>query len=204
MFTNIPQPVLDRMKHLEEQDRIDRQDGSDRFYRLRQIPPDSGRFLAVMAAAAPPGRVVEVGTSGGYSALWLTRACQQRGDQLTTLEIEPQKIATARQTFATAGIADLVELIPGDALENLKTIDQIAFCFIDLEKELYKPVYDLVLPRLLPGAILCADNAISHGEFMPEFMDAALNEPRLDALIVPIGKGVLVGRMQGSKQGNNP
>ncbi|MHC1782243.1 MAG: hypothetical protein AB9891_05685 [Anaerolineaceae bacterium] len=77
MFHTIRQPILDRMKVLEEQDSRDRQDGTDRLKRLRQIPPETGKFLALLAAGAPEGEFVEIGTSAGYSALWIALACEQ-------------------------------------------------------------------------------------------------------------------------------
>jgi len=74
MFRDIPDPILARMRELEEMDAADRCDGTARLKRLRQIPPDTGRFIALLAALAPPGRYIEIGTSAGYSALWLSLA----------------------------------------------------------------------------------------------------------------------------------
>jgi caffeoyl-CoA O-methyltransferase len=105
MFHNIPEPILKCMRELEAQDAIDREDGTPRGQRLRQIPPVTGKFLALLCASAPKGGVLEVGTSGGYSSLWLSLACRERGDRLTTFEILEEKVARANETFEAAGVS---------------------------------------------------------------------------------------------------
>ncbi len=87
------------MHDLEERDARDRLDGTPQAQRLRQIPPETGRFLAILLAAAPPGKVIEVGTSAGYSGLWLSLACRLRGDRLITFEKNPEKVRLAQETF---------------------------------------------------------------------------------------------------------
>lgn len=113
MFHDIPAEALDRMRELERRDAEDRSDGTPRLERLRQIPQETGRFLALWAASAPDGPCVEIGTSAGYSALWLALACRATGRTLTTFEVLPQKAALARETFSRAGVEDVVRLIEG-------------------------------------------------------------------------------------------
>ena len=92
MFHNIPEPILKRMRELETRDAVDRQDGTLHPQRLRQIPPATGKFLALLCVSAPKGGVLEVGTSAGYSSLWLSLACQERGDHLTTSKSWKKKL----------------------------------------------------------------------------------------------------------------
>ena len=183
-----------RMRELEAIDAQDRDDGTPRMDRLRQIPPETGRFVALLAAAAPPGAVVEIGTSGGYSTLWLALACRETGRRVTTFEILPGKAALARETFRTAGVEDVVDLVEGDALAHLERLSDVGFCFLDAEKEVYGPCYDLVVPRMVSGGLLVADNAINHYETLATMITAALADERMDALVAPIGKGELVCR----------
>jgi caffeoyl-CoA O-methyltransferase len=194
MFHDIPPSILDRMKVLEEQDSRDRKDGTARLQRLRQIPPETGRFLALLAAGAPEGDLIEIGASAGYSALWLSLACRISGRKLTTFEILPEKAALANATFHVAGVEDVVRLVEGDALPALEKMENISFCFLDAEKEIYEKCYELVVPRLVRGGLLVADNAINHRETLQPMLDRALADERVDALIVPIGKGELVCR----------
>ena len=194
MFTDIPQEILGRMAELEQSDSRDRTDGTPRMKRLRQIPPEVGKFITILAAAAPAGRWIEIGTSAGYSTLWLALACRAVGRKITTYEILADKAALARQTFARAGVSDVVELVHGDALDHLPGGNDIAFCFLDAEKEVYGRCYEAVVPGMRPGGILIADNAINHQATLQPMLDRALKDQRLDALIVPIGKGELVCR----------
>ena len=89
---------------------------------------------------------------------------------------------------------EYVELIEGDARNYIKNYTNIAFCFLDAEKEVYGECYDLIIPNLVKGGILIADNAINHYETLKPMLDKALNDDRVDALIVPIGKGELLCR----------
>ena len=194
MFQDIPEVMLERMSVLEGIDTRDRVDGTPRTQRLRQVPSEAGRFLALMAAAAPPGPMIEIGASGGYSGLWLSLACRLHGRRLTTFEILPKKADLARETFSLTGVKDLIDLVEGDALSLLTGYDGIAFCFLDAEKEDYPAFYDLVVPRMSPGGLLLADNVINHKDILAPFTERALADERLDGVVVPIGNGVLLCR----------
>jgi len=194
MFHNIPEPILKRMRELEAQDALDRQDGTPHLRRLRQIPPITGKFLALLCASAPAGGVLEVGTSGGYSSLWIALACKERGNHLTTFELLEEKVARANETFEAAKVSEQIQLIHGDAREVISGYSNVAFCFLDAEKDIYKDVYEKVIPNLTPGGILAADNVVSHAEALSDFVAQTENDPRVDALVVPIGKGILVCR----------
>lgn len=194
MFNEIPENMRSRMRELEEIDRRDRGDGTPRLQRLRQIPPEVGRFIAILAAAAPAGDCIEIGTSAGYSTLWLALACRATGRRVTTFEILKDKADLAQATFAAAGVEDVVKLVRGDALDHLANHSKIGFCFLDAEKEVYGRCYEEVVPRMVSGGILVADNAINHQATLQPMLDRALRDERVDALIVPIGKGELVCR----------
>jgi predicted O-methyltransferase YrrM len=153
-----------------------------------------GKFIALMAALAPVGHCIEIGTSAGYSTLWLALACRAAGRKITTYEILDEKAALARQTFQAAGVYDVVEFVHGDALDHLAGCKDIAFCFLDAEKEIYGRCYEALVPGMVPGGILVADNAINHQATLRPMLDRALQDERMDALIVPIGKGELVCR----------
>ncbi len=194
MFHTIPPAMSARMRFLEGRDALDRADGTPRLQRLRQIAPETGKFLALLAATAPAGRLIEIGASAGYSTLWLALAAQATGRRVTTFEVLPAKIELARATFRLAGVEPVVELIAGDARQHLSQHDQVAFCFLDAEKEVYGEIYEMIVPRLVAGGLLVADNASSHRAELQPMLDRALHDPRVDALIVPIGQGELVCR----------
>jgi predicted O-methyltransferase YrrM len=182
------------MKFLEELDARDRLDGTPRLQRLRQIPPETGKFLAILMTGAPEGAIYEIGTSAGYSTLWLAVAARPLGRKVTTFELLPEKVKLAQETFQAAGVETTVELVAGDAREYLENYDHFAFVFLDAEKEVYADCYELIVPRLVKGGLLVADNAINHREALAPVLERALSDERVDALIVPIGRGELVCR----------
>jgi len=194
MLHSIPKRVYDRMRYLEQIDSRDREGIVPQIQRLRQIPPETGRFIALLASMAPVGLRIEVGTSGGYSTLWLALADGSERGKIITFEILGEKAQIARETFRVAGIEHLVELIVGDARQHLKRYRDIGFCFLDAEKEVYAECYELVVAKLVPGGLLAADNVISHHDFLKPWIDRVLSDKRVDSLVIPIGKGVLVSR----------
>ena len=104
MFHDIPQsPFLDRMLRLEQIDAGDRKDGTPISQRLRQVPRETGKFISIMAAGAPEGACVEIGTSAGYSTLWLALACLETARKITTFEVSEEKVRLARETFSVTG-----------------------------------------------------------------------------------------------------
>jgi len=194
MFNPIPERMLNRMRQLERQDEADRLDGTPVSRRLRQISPETGRFLALLAASAPPGKWVEIGTSAGYSTLWLALAAMETGHNVITFDVDPAKVELARETFRLAGVEGWVEPVEADARQQLPALEGISFCFIDTEKELYLDCYELAIPRLVAGGILVADNAISHRVELAAFLERVMQDNRVDALVVPIGMGNLLCR----------
>jgi caffeoyl-CoA O-methyltransferase len=196
MFSTIPEEIRVRMAELEEADRQDRIDGTAHGKRLRQVPPVTGRFLALMAVMAPPGPMLELGTSAGYSAMWLSLACRQRRSKLVTCEILPARIALARETIRHAGIGDVVELVQGDGLLTLRSCESLSFCFWDTDKDRAQAYYKEAVARLVPGGLFISDNAISHQERMSDMLKTAFSDQRVDAMVVPIGKGLLLVRRQ--------
>ena len=194
MLHNIPEPVIKRMKYLEKLDAEDRVNETPRMERLRQIPPETGKFLSILAAGAPKGEFIEIGTSAGYSTMWIALACIERGIKIKTFEILEEKIKLAKETFRESKMTNFVELVEGDARDFLKEEKNISFCFLDAEKEVYDDCYDLIIPNMVKGGLLVADNAINHYDTLKPMIDKALSDERVDALIVPIGKGELLCR----------
>jgi predicted O-methyltransferase YrrM len=194
MLHNIPELVKKRMRYLEKLDAEDRDDGNPRMQRLRQIPPETGKFLSIIAAGAPRGEFIEIGTSAGYSTMWIALACMERGNKIKTFEILEEKIELAKETFWQSKMQKYIDLVEGDARDYLKEEKDISFCFLDAEKDVYEECYDLIIPNMVKGGLLVADNAINLYEVLKSMIDKALSDERVDALIVPIGKGELVCR----------
>jgi predicted O-methyltransferase YrrM len=192
MFHEIHESIQKRMSYLENLDKQHRHEDAPAHIRLRQVPRETGKLLAILASLAPEGTFLEIGTSGGYSALWLSLACRLNGTELHTYEVSENKVELAQETFRLAGVEDVVHLVHGDAREHLHKHIEIAFCFLDAEKDVYAECYEKIVPKMVVGGILIADNVISHRDILDKMVEDALHDHRVDAVVVPIGSGELV------------
>jgi len=194
VFHGLSPRIQAQMKKLEQIDAQDRKDNISRLKRLRQIPPQTGKFLALLASSSPHGQMIEIGTSAGYSTLWLSLAAKETGRSIVTFELLEEKARLARETFKATQLEQVIDLVVGDALDHLGRFQEVAFCFLDAEKEIYQPCYDAVVPNLVRGGLLVADNAINHRERLESMIERSLGDERVDAMVAPIGKGLLLCR----------
>jgi predicted O-methyltransferase YrrM len=163
------------------------------FYgRMKDVPlavsRDTGRLLYMLARSARAKAIVEFGTSFGLSTICLAAALRDNGGgRVVTSEFEPSKVARAAKNLAEAGLADLVEIRVGDALETLShgLPDSVDLLLLDGAKALYPDILDLVAPRLRPGALIVADNA----DFCPAYL-ARVRAPGGGYVSVPFADDV--------------
>ena len=182
--------VLDK---LERHDALEREQGVPRRERLRQVTPDVGRFLHTLVLATRPRCILEIGASAGYSTVWLATAARSVGATVITLEIDPDKVQRATSNLREAGLDDVVTIVQGDAFDYLRDRrEPVDFVFLDAEKEDYLRFLELIVPLLPVGGLLVADNLISHAEDLAQFRQRAESDPRLSAIVVPIGRGELL------------
>ena len=190
MIDDRARAVLDE---LERDDAREREEGTARHVRLRQVTPEVGRFLHTLVLATRPRSIVEIGTSGGYSTVWLATAARAVGASVVTLEIDPAKIRRATASLREAGVDGVATIVEGDAFAFLRERrEPIDFVFLDAEKEDYAAYLELIVPLLPPGGLLVADNLTSHADDLAEFRRLAESDPRLSAVVVPIGRGELI------------
>jgi caffeoyl-CoA O-methyltransferase len=171
------------------------------------ISAEVGRLLQVLLAAAGARRVLEIGTLGGYSAIWMARALPEAGHVLS-LEIDPERAELARSFVARAGLQDRIEIRTGDALAVLPELgragERFDAIFIDADKESYGTYLDHALALVRPGGLILADNAFRSGAVLePEpdeegtravqrFNRRLAGDERLLATVVPVRDGVAV------------
>jgi predicted O-methyltransferase YrrM len=166
---------------------------------LLPVGRDTGTFLNALVRSLKAQHVLELGTSHGYSTVWLSAGVQETGGRVTTTELSAKKIAYARAALERVGLASLVDFLQGDALKSIATLQQpIDLVLLDLWKDLYIPCFDAVIPKLAPGAILVADNMIFGAP--PETVDAYRSHVRanggFDSVLLPIGSGIEVSRLR--------
>jgi predicted O-methyltransferase YrrM len=151
----------------------ERADAMSEFY--IPVTPEAGRLLYSLVRATRPTTVVEFGMSFGISAVHLAAAVRDNGaGRVLTTELNADKIAAAKQTFADTGLADVITVLEGDALATLADLDgPVEFVLLDGWKDLYLPVIELLEPRLTTGALVVADNA-SAADMQP-YLDRVRN-----------------------------
>ncbi len=133
------------------------------------VAPNQGKMLALLARTSGAGRILEIGTLGGYSTLWLARGLPADGSgRIVTLEYEEHHAAVARGNFARAGLSTVIELVVGPALKTLKAMAQwgtrpFDLIFIDADKENYPEYLERSLELARPGGLIIADNVVRQG-----------------------------------------
>ena len=160
--------------------------------RARNIRPEVGRFLNLLIKAARARRIVEVGTSNGYSTLWLAEAAATVGGAVATIDVRRVAQMEAMENVTRAGLGEVVEFILGDAHEEIPDIKgPYDLAFLDAEKEDYVALGDLLVHKLPSGGLLVADNITSHPE-TAAYLEHALTNPLLVTTVVPLGMGEAV------------
>ena len=160
------------------------------------VGPETGQLINLLVRSLKEPTVLELGTSFGYSTLWLAEAARLAGGHVTTIERVARKSARAREMIAKAGLASVVTFECGDALQLLRNGRQgFDFVLLDLFKELYVPCLELFYPRLNPGAIVVADNIIvPGGELAERYIKAVRAKPGMRSLLLPVGMGLEISR----------
>jgi predicted O-methyltransferase YrrM len=157
--------------------------------RSRAIRPSTGRLLFAIVAPQADCEVLEIGGSHGYSTIWLAAAARHLGGRVVSLEADPHKIEAWRANLAEAGLEDWAELIEGDAKETLPQIDDLFdVVFVDAEKDDYETYFSLARSKVEPGAVIVADNVISHD--LRAYVEARQSDPTLESVTLPLDSGV--------------
>ncbi len=167
---------------------IDRADPG-RAQRMLNITRDTGEFLAVLVRATRARDILEIGTSNGYSTLWLADAAGADGE-VTTVELQGAKYAMAVENFARAGLRDRIDALNADAGEVLRMAGDAAYdlVFLDSDRSQYEAWWPEIRRVLRPRGLLVVDNAVSHAHEMAGFAQAVKDDGFLCSL-VPVGKG---------------
>jgi predicted O-methyltransferase YrrM len=166
----------------------------DRLARWRNVEPETGELLGVLVRTKHAPAVLEIGTSNGYSTIWLADAAEATGGRVVTLEIEPARTALARKNLTHAGLEDRVELRTEDAGQALRSLPSGSFdiVFLDAERPAYTGYWPDLVRILAPGGLLAVDNVISHAAEVGDFRRLVEDDERVSAALVPIGAGVLL------------
>lgn len=179
------------LARLVAEDAQDRARGASREERSRQVAQTTGMFLFAFVAPQTDCEVLEIGGSRGYSSIWLAAAVRHFGGRVLSLENDRVKCEAWRRNIADAGLEDWAELVEGDAFETLPAIDDVFdVCFLDAEKDDYEDLFRLGRTKLEPGAVVVADNVLSHEETLGAYSRARQADPTLASVTVPLDRGL--------------
>ncbi len=165
---------------------------------LLPVGPESGRLINILAKSLNAPTILELGTSYGYSAIWLGEAARASGGRVVTMELSEKKSAYAREMSKRAGLADFVDFRVGDAVKLIGELERgVDFVLVDLWKDLYVPCLEAFYPKLNSGAIIVSDNMIepaSEREAVMRYQQAIRSKPKISSILVPVGSGLEISR----------
>jgi caffeoyl-CoA O-methyltransferase len=151
------------------------------------VPMQDGRALRLLTEAAEAKKVVEIGTSTGYSGLWFCLALERTDGRLTTFEIDHQRASIAREHFKKAGVEEIVTVVEGDAHEQVRKLKgPIDVVFIDADKSGYVDYLNKLLPLVRPGGLILAHNT----DMVPDYVEAVTTNGDLETIFYLEGAGL--------------
>jgi predicted O-methyltransferase YrrM len=171
--------------------------GADaRDQRLLAVGPETGQLINILAKSLAAPTILEIGTSYGYSGIWLAEAARATGGRLITLELQGYKAAYAKDMATKAGLADHVDFRVGDAVTLIAELSgPVDFVLLDLWKDLYVPCLEAFYPKLAPGAIIVADNMLRPGgEEVARYGRTVRTKPDITSILLPVGSGIEISR----------
>lgn len=179
------------LERLELEDADERARGLPSSERARQVARTTGQFLFALVAPQTDCEVLEIGGSRGYSTIWLAAGARTLGGRVLSLENDPAKAEAWRRNVADAGLADWAELVEGDAFETMERIEDVFdVVFLDAEKDDYERLFALARGTLEPGALVVADNVLSHPDPLARYSAARQADPTLSSVTVPLDRGL--------------
>lgn len=193
------QAVFERYRARETADQERMQSLGPQGFALRDefllpIGEEAGRFLHALILARRPARILELGTSYGYSTLFLADAARQVGAQVISMDLADYKQDFARSMLEDAGLAPQVEFRLGDAVQMIKAdAGSFDFVLLDIWKDLYLPCFEAFYPKLSEEAVIAADNMIQPAMDRPQvrlFREAVRGKADLQTVLLPIGQGI--------------
>jgi predicted O-methyltransferase YrrM len=183
--------VLDVLARLEREDADERERGLPPSERSRQVARTTGQFLFSLVAPMNDCGVLEIGGSRGYSTIWWAASVRYFSGRVVSIEHDSDKIAAWRRNIAAAGLDEWAELVEGDAFEALPRIEDVFdVVFIDAEKEDYEALFAHAREKVEPGALVVADNVLSHVETLGAYSAARQADPTLVSVTVPLDRGL--------------
>jgi predicted O-methyltransferase YrrM len=172
---------------------------TDRKRKMLNLEPETAALLHILVRATRRQSILEIGTSNGYSTIWLAHAMNSgTGGQLLSIERNPAKLEMARENLQRAGLLNSVTLLEGEASETVKTLEGPFDCvFFDADRISAPKQLEILMPKLQPDVLLLADNVLSHPDEVADYLTAVSRFADFSSVTVPVGKGLNIAYRQG-------
>jgi len=172
---------------------------TDRKRKMLNLEPETAALLHILVRATHRQSILEIGTSNGYSTIWLAHAMRARSNgRLVSIERNPAKLEMARENLQRAGLLNSVTLLEGEASDTVKTLEGPFDCvFFDADRISAPRQLDILMPKLEADVLLLADNVLSHPEEVADYLRAVSGLADFSSVTVPVGKGLNISYRQG-------
>lgn len=166
---------------------------------MRAVGPQTGQLINILARSLAAPQILEIGTSYGYSGIWLAEAARAAGGRLITMELLDYKSAHAQEMTARAGLSEFVDFRVGDAVRMIEEHEgKFDFILLDLWKDLYVPCLEAFYPKLNPGALIVADNMLRPAsDEVRIYRKVVRSKPDIVSMMLPVGMGLELSCYQG-------
>jgi len=172
---------------------------TDRKRKMLNLEPATAELLHILVRATHRQSILEIGTSNGYSTIWLAHAMRAGSNgRLVSIERNPAKLEMARENLQRAGLLNSVTLVEGEASDVVKTLEGPFDCvFFDADRTSALRQLDILMPKLAPDVLLLADNVLSHPDEVAGYLTVVSSLADFSSVTVPVGKGLHIAYRQG-------
>ena len=183
--------IRDLLTELENWGRLNDAENDDRSKKMLNLEPATAQLISILIRTSQSKNILEIGTSNGYSTIWLAWAAQATDGHVTSIDMNPDKHIMADKNLRRAGLRERVELKLGDATEIIKALEGPFDCvFFDADRSREPEQLKLLLPKLSSNALVMADNVLSHPDQIAEYLETVESLPNIEHMVVPVGKGL--------------
>lgn len=159
--------------------------------KMRNLMPEAAQFISMLVRSSRRSRLLEIGTSNGYSTIWLAWSARAQGGRVTSVDLNEEKLAKADANLQRAGLRHFVDLEHGDAIDVVRRLPgPFDFVFFDCIRARLEVQLELLLPKLADDVLIVADNVLSHAEHAAPFLAAIGAQAAFTHQVIPVGKGL--------------
>lgn len=187
------QELRELLRELEERGRDNDARATERARMMLNLEPATAQLVSILVRSSGVTRALEVGTSNGYSTIWLAWSLAPAGGRIVSIDRNPDKHVLARENLRRAGFLDMVELRTGDATGIVRTaVGPFDLVFLDADRRKFPEIMEALWPKVARRALVIADNVHSHPEEIAEYLKLISGRDDFQHTIVPVGKGLSI------------